>query len=244
MSLKHSDVQAVSSALPELYAHTNSATLPHCIVRLLHRLIPANSAVYNSFDFRTGEMQVVHDHGPDGDRYLPALNEHIQQHPLLAHLRTNWKAGSASLSDVISHRQLRDKLIYREFLHPLGIEKQLGLLVEDREYGFAAVGLQRDGRDFSARDKRTLTLLQPHIIQACKNASDITRAYAQGQSSKDALQVAQVGVIRLTTALKIEWISNDATKWLVAYFPSEQPHLSRKNHSGVNEGAGSASDRL
>jgi hypothetical protein len=183
MSLNHSDVQAVSNALRELYANTDATTLPHCIVRLLHCLIPADSAVYNSFDFRTSEMQVVHDHGPDGDRYLPALNEHIQQHPLLAHVQAHWQDGAARLSDAISQRQLRELPIYQEFMRPLGIEKQLGLLVEDRNYGFAAVGLQREGRDFSLRDKAILTFLQPHIIQACKNASDITRTCAQGRSS-------------------------------------------------------------
>lgn len=128
MSLNHSDIQAVSEVLRELYANTNSATLPHCIVRLLHRIIPADSAVYNSFNFRTGEMQVVHDHGPDGDRYLPALQRHVEQHPLMVHVRAHWKEGAETLSNVISRRQLRQTGIYSEFLHPLGIEEQIGLL--------------------------------------------------------------------------------------------------------------------
>jgi DNA-binding CsgD family transcriptional regulator len=222
MPLKHSDIQAVSEALRELYANTDASTLPHCIVGLLHRLIPADSAVYNSFDFRTGEMQVVHDHGPDGDRYLPALEKHIEQHPLMVHVRAHWLDGAASLSDVISRRQLRNTGIYHEFLHPLGIEEQVGLLVEDRVYGVTAISLQRDGRNFSRRDKDLLTFLQPHLMQAYKNATDITRTGAQNQSSEHALNVAQVGVIRLTPALKIQWISGHAKKWLPAYFPSEQ----------------------
>ena len=225
MSLNHSDVQAVSEALRELYAQTNSQALPYCIVGLLHRLIPADSAVFNSFDFRTGEMQVVHDHGPNGAKYLPALNEHIQQHPLLEHLRTHWQVGAATLADVISQRQLRDQPIYREFFRPLGIERQMGLLVEDRQYGFAAVGLQRDGRDFSARDKGILTFLQPHIIQAYKNATDISWTCAQNQSSEQALHVAKIGVVRLTSALKIEWISHRAKKWLAAYFSHERMRI-------------------
>jgi DNA-binding CsgD family transcriptional regulator len=34
-----------------------------------------------------------------------------------------------------------------------------------------------------------------------------------------------VGVIRLTPALKIEWISNCAAKWLADYFQGDQPRL-------------------
>src|SRR6185503_5213499 len=73
-----------------------------------------------------------------------------------------------------SHRQLRDLEIYSEFLHPLRIERQLGLLVQDQKYGVTAVALQRNGRDFSRHDKDMLTFLQPHIIQAFKNAADLT----------------------------------------------------------------------
>ena len=52
----------MSGVLRELCAHTDAATLPHCIVRLLQQLIPADSAAYNSFNFQTGKIQVVHGH--------------------------------------------------------------------------------------------------------------------------------------------------------------------------------------
>ena len=90
-------------------------------------------------------MVVVHDHGLDGDKYLPDLQQHIQEHPLLTHVRKHWPDGAATLSDVVSHRQLRDLQIYSEFLRPLRTNKQLGLLVKDRKYGITAVFLRRDG---------------------------------------------------------------------------------------------------
>lgn len=218
MQLGHSDFQAVSEALRTLYAHTDARTLPHCIVRLLRRMIPANSAAYNSFDFRTGEMQVVHDHGPDGDRYLPALNAHIQEHPLLSYLRLHWREGAAGMSDAISQRQLHDTAIYCEFLHPLNIEQQLGVMVEDRDYGIAAIGIQRDGRDFSARDKDMLTFLQPHIIQAFKNASDMTAARRRASGLNAAVGSCDLGVVWLSPNEKIDWMSSRAEHWLSEYF--------------------------
>lgn len=219
MQLNRSDLKAVSEGLRELYAHTDSSSLPHCVVRLLHRFIPADSAVYNSFDFRSGEMFVVHDHGPEGDRYLPALQQHIQQHPLLAHVRAHWRDGAASLSDVASNRQLRDMQIYCEFLHPLRIEKQLGLMVQDRQYGVSAVALQRDGKDFSRRDKDLLTFLQPHIIQAFKNASDLTRLKNRVGGMEGLANLVDLGVIWLSSDNTIEWMSNLSERWLREYFP-------------------------
>lgn len=222
MQLSQKDMQTVSTALRELYAHTDAATLPHCIVRLVHRLIPANSAVYNSFDFRTGEMQVVHDHGAEGDRYLPALQQRIQEHPLLAHVRAHWQAGAAALSDVITHRELRNTPIYCEFLHPLQIERQLGLLVEDRTYGITAVGLQRNGSDFSQRDKDILSFFQPHLIQAYKNASDLTALKQRVRDLDAATGLSATGVIGLRADEKIEWLSGWAAQWLREYFPGPQ----------------------
>jgi DNA-binding CsgD family transcriptional regulator len=221
--LGHSELTAISEALRELYAHTDASSLPHCIVRILHRLISANSAVYNSFDFRTGEMFVVHDHGPDGDRYLPALQEHIQEHPLLVYVREHWKDGAAALSDVASHRELRDLPIYSEFLHPLRIEKQLGLLVEDQKYGVTAVALQRDGRDFTKRDKDVLTFLQPHIIQAFKNAADLTALKTRAEAMESVANSCNVGAVWLSRDDKIEWMSNLAELWLAQYFSEPAP---------------------
>lgn len=218
MQLGHSDVAAISEALRELYAHTDAPSLPHCIVRLLHCLIPANSAVYNSFDFRTGEMFVVHDHGPDGDKYLPALQQHVQEHPLVVHVRKHWKEGAAALSDVASHRDLRDLGIYSEFLRPLQIERQLGLLVEDKQYGVTAVALQRDGSDFTKRDKDVLTFFQPHLIQAFKNAADLSTLKRRATGMETVANLSDVAAIWLSRDNRIEWISNRAERWLHEYF--------------------------
>lgn len=219
MRLNGSDTAKISQALRELYAHTEASSLPHCIVRLVHRLIPANSAVCNSFDFRTGEMVVVHDHGSDGDKYLPALQQHIQEHPLLTHVRKHWRDGAAALSDVASHRQLRDLAIYSEFLHPLRIEKQLGLLVEDQRYGVTAVSLQRDRCDFTRRDKEMLTFLQPHIIQAFKNAADLTALKTRAGTMESIAGFCDVAAVWFSQNDRIEWMSNRAELLLREYFP-------------------------
>ncbi len=129
---------------------------------------------------------------------------------------------------MISHRKLKDSAIYTEFFHPLRIEQQLGMLMVDRKQGTIAVSMQREGLDFSQREKELLTLLQPHLIQAYKNASDITQARAEHLRSVCALHLAQVGVMHLTATRKIEWLSNHAAKWLTEYFPRDQERLA--NH--------------
>jgi hypothetical protein len=92
---------------------------------------------------------------------MPALNAHVQQHPLLAHLWSKRATRTFSLSSAAF----------------------------DQAYD-----------------------------QAYKNASDISRACAQHVDSEHVLQLAQVGVIRLTVARKFDWISNHATHRLALYF--------------------------
>jgi DNA-binding CsgD family transcriptional regulator len=224
MELSYKDVVAVSGALRELYAHTDAPTLPHCVVKLLHGLIAADSAAYQSFDFRTGEMQVVHDHDPRADQYLPALNEHIREHPLIVHLGAHWQEGAAIMSEVVSRRRLRDMAIHTEWLHPVGIVEQLGLVVEDCRYGTTALSLQRKGRDFSGRDKQVLTFLQPHFMQAFKNAADMTAAKTHCARLEEAVSACRLGVVWLAENLAIDWMSSQARQWLGAYFGTQGRH--------------------
>jgi DNA-binding CsgD family transcriptional regulator len=184
---------------------------------LVRGLIPADSAAYNAYNFRTREMQIIHDYGPDGDRYLPVLNDYFEDHPLLIHLRDHWRDGSVSLSDVISRRELRDAPIHTEFFKPLGVREQMAIMIEDRQYAVNGGGLQRSGRNFSRRDKDVLSLLQPHILQAYKNAADMTAAKAESSRFQEAISACQIGVIWLGDNLKIDWLSSKAQQFLEDY---------------------------
>jgi len=95
----------------------------------------------------------------------------------------------------------------------------LGLLVEDQKYGVTALSLQRDGRDFSRRDKDVLTFLQPHIIQAFKNASDLTALKNRVAGIEGVTNLCNVAAVWLSRDDKIEWMSNRAALWLREYFP-------------------------
>lgn len=231
--LNQSDLAAISDALRELYAHTDARSLPYCIVRLVRKLIPANSAAFNSFDFRTGQASLAHDHGPEGDKYFPALQDRIQEHPMIvARLTGQWRDGSVALSDCMSQAKFHRHPLYDEFFRPLGIERQLGLIVEDKEYGFTAACLQRDGKDFSTRDQTVLTFLQPHIIQAFKNASDMTALRMESGGLKGLVNLTDAGAAWLSNSGKIEWMSSKAELWLNEYFGEHKQGAQRTRLPG------------
>ena len=220
MRLKHCDLMAVSDALRDLYSHTDTNALPHCVIRMLRSLIASDSVGYNEIDFPNRRALVIHDAGPEADRYMPMFEAMVNEHPLAQHqhLRGHWRRGAAKISDFVTHRQLRDTGIYREFLHPLRIEDQLGLYVEETGRAAIAIVVQRDGLSFGTRDAQVLTLLQPHLMQAFKNAADLTTARNRSARLERTVNGCALGVVWLSAMLTVDWMSELARRCLDRYF--------------------------
>lgn len=222
MNLNQTDIATLSTALRELYSHTDAETLPHRVIKLLRQLIAADSAAYNLLDFREQKALIIHDAPPELEAWTPAFEAFLHEHPLVEHqhLRGQWRTGAARISDFVSRRQLRDTGLYQEYFHPLRIEEQLGMYVEEEDRGAITVCLQRDGRTFSERDREILTFLQPHLIQAFKNAADITLAKARATDMRKIAEAAAIGVVWLKQNEEVEYMSSAVSLWLNHYFPS------------------------
>lgn len=223
MRLGHSEISATSEALRELYAHTDALTLPHCMVRLVRRLVSADSAAYNHIDYRNHQLEVVHDHGPEADRFIPALNAHISEHPVLQYWLQQHCGDPAKLSDFLGRRQLRDTAIYQEFFGPLRVQEQIGFFVEEKGRVAITLSLQRSGSNFTERERDLLAFLQPHFIQAYKNAADLSAAKDQASGFQGALRVCDVGVICLGRDEQVEWMSSRAELLLMEHFKGGAP---------------------
>jgi DNA-binding CsgD family transcriptional regulator len=78
-------------------------------------------------------------------------------------------------SDFYSVRQWHSTAMYSEFLWPQGLEHQIHLCLPDPEAPNAGPGRTvrlffHHGPDFTDRDGAVLTLLRPHLYQACLDA--------------------------------------------------------------------------
>jgi hypothetical protein len=68
------------------------------------------------------------------------------------------------------------------------------MVVEDHKVGFAAVSLQREGRDFTDRDEAVLTMFQPHLLQAHRNAADFDSARRQASGMEHMINGCDLGL--------------------------------------------------
>ncbi len=80
-------------------------------------------------------------------------------------------------SDFYSARQWHSTGMYCDFLRPQGIEHDVGLCLPDPAMPSAGLGrtvrlffFRGPGQDFTERDRAVLTLLRPHLHQACLDA--------------------------------------------------------------------------
>ncbi len=223
MNLTQTDISALSSALRELYSHTDAETLPHCVIKLLGQLIAADNTSYNLLDFQEKKAIIIHNGPTELEVHLPAFDALLHEHPLVQHqhLRGQWRMGAAQISDFLSQRQFRDTAIYQEFFRPIGSEDQLGMYVEEQNRGALTVCFNagRPGT-FTERDREILTFLQPHLIQAFKNAADITLAKARTTDMRNIAEAAHIGVVWLNRDEEVEYMSSAIQLWLKLYFPS------------------------
>ena len=125
-------------------------------------------------------------------------------------------------SDFISLREFRRRGIYCDFYGPLGLDYLMTAKVPSNPEVQVAVAVLRSGRDFSERERRLLAILQPHLLQAYRNAEfrgDNRRALTLLQQAAGELGL---GLIELWPNGGTRRITPLAHAWLEEFFPGNR----------------------
>jgi DNA-binding CsgD family transcriptional regulator len=164
----------------------------------LGRLVPADWVGYSDWQFREGicggrryDFERPGDEGffsgIDLMALTPVLNE---ENPVFLHFRRG-SFGAVKISDFLTRRELHRTRMYDLALKPCGLEDSLGvrLPIAPRERPRSFV-FDRGGRDFSARDRAVLDLLQPHLVhlyRAAEAKRKLREALALLESTRTAV---------------------------------------------------------
>ena len=97
---------------------------------------------------------------------IELLQQHLPEHPLLAHVRATGDGRARRISDFLSDRQFRSLGLYRDFYRRCGVDYQVAISVPAPGGGLIGVALNRQRHDFSAADLELLDLLRIHVGQA------------------------------------------------------------------------------
>ena len=161
----------LSDGLAELYAPTSAPGGVDYAVRAVDvasRLVPADSCSYNHIG--GGPWLLAWHVEPCDAGNFPGgpqlLQQHLHQHPVLAHVQATGDGRARRISDFLSDRQFRSLGLYHDFYRRREVGYQTLIAVPAPGGGLIAVALNRQRHDFSSEDLELFDLLRRHVGQA------------------------------------------------------------------------------
>jgi DNA-binding CsgD family transcriptional regulator len=171
MAISGGVLRRLSDGLAELYAPVSApGGLDYAarVVRVAARLVPADSCSYNHVG--TGPRLLAWFIEPADVGTFPGgiqlFQQHLPEHPLVAHIQATGDGRARRISDFLSDRQFRSLGLYHDFYRLCGVEYQAAISVAAPGGGLIGVALNRQRGDFSADDLELLDLLRIHVGQA------------------------------------------------------------------------------
>jgi DNA-binding CsgD family transcriptional regulator len=164
-----------SDGLAELYATAGApgSDMEYAarVVSVVSRLVAADSCSYNYIGAApSGPAMLAWFVEPADVGTFPGgaelLNQHLPEHPVLAHYQVTGDGRTRRISDFLSGRQFHSLGLYHDFYRLVGTEYQASFGIPTPDGGLIGVALNRQRHDFSTRDLEFLDLLRIHVGQA------------------------------------------------------------------------------
>jgi DNA-binding CsgD family transcriptional regulator len=171
MTLHSAALRGVIDGLAELYAPAAARNFPARVISVVTGLIDADSCSFNEFRTSGLPRYRIEPAGVGEFRDSARLFEqHLPEHPVLAHYQDTGDGGAQRISDFLSDRQFRALGLYRDFYRPAGVGYQLATTLPGPGRSLIGIALNRERSDFRDDDRALLDLLRPHIGQAAATA--------------------------------------------------------------------------
>jgi DNA-binding CsgD family transcriptional regulator len=196
-------LRQLSDGLAELYAPGSAPGLHYAsrVVSVAARLVPADSCSYNHIGGGPWLLTFLVEPA-DADSFpggAQLLQQHLHEHPVLAHVQATGDGRARRISDFLSDRQFRSLGLYHDFYRRRGVDYQATIMVPAPGGGLIAVALNRQRRDFSTEDLELLDLLRVHVGQAAALAvlTQPQPAASADSSANPLLTARQARILQL-----------------------------------------------
>lgn len=170
--LTERDVAGALRFLETIETADNVDDFYDALLRGLRSLIACSYA--NSTEVNSAKAPAVVHTDPTGV-LSPQLNElfsqFLGQHPFVVHAEEMADGRARTISEFASQSQLHRLDLYQHVYKHVGCEYLLGSFLSEPDELLIGIGLIRDRRDFSARDRELLSRVRPHIARARRNAA-------------------------------------------------------------------------
>ena len=206
---RHSEVEALSEILLELYSPCSYTDFPARLFALLRRCFSFDFFDYHEIANNRNERNFVY---PESRPRVGVFEAYVRPHcswTAFARKRTQTSLSVPDRSG-LGERQRADFCIFPESRQ----NYQLGFTVSD-QLPQLGIALNRSNRDFSEEDRVMFRLLKPHVVRAF-NTSKLV-AYFSGVS-----EAVDQGYIVADSAWRIRFATSKARRWLQEYFGGNQ----------------------
>ena len=202
MAISGGVLRQLSDGLAELYAPASApGGLDYAarVVNVATRLVPADSCSYNHIGGGPWLLTWLVEPAdavtfPDGGQLL---QQHLHEHPVLAHVRASGDGRARRISDFLSDRQFRSLGLYHDFYRVRRTDYQVVLAVSAPGGGRIAIALNRQRHDFSAEDLELFDLLRIHVGQAAAIALTPGLAGSPDPAAEPLLTPRQARILQL-----------------------------------------------
>ena len=217
--LAQRDIRALVACVAEIYALRDLDAFRDHVVRAISKVVPAEIITYTEVGLH-GEptARVLHPARVVPSDLLQTFEHYKHEHPLIRHFSEHPQARVAKISDFLTQREFHRLGLYNEFFRKIDVEHQVVIGLPAPPPRVGGVALSRIGPDFSERDRMLLSVLQPHIVQAHRNAESFSQVKREATLVLTGLEEIGRGIVLLGPDGGIRLATRLARQWLTTYF--------------------------
>lgn len=215
--LGQADLRRVTVFLEDLYELADVGGLGRRLLGTVPALVPADRVSLIEMNPRLKQLSGESSQGGAFDGDLLRLHGRWSPQSPMVEGYERGNGSAIKLSDFITQRRLHQSAYYTEYLRKLDAEYLMAKGLPGRPGWITTLLLDRNGRDFSERDRRVLNLLGPHLNQSYRNAVAVTASRVQLKQIEEGVDTLGRGLVLLAPEGTVQWMSSRARQWLDAY---------------------------
>jgi DNA-binding CsgD family transcriptional regulator len=219
-AISQCDFKAVLACIGRLNECEDPGQFPQLALRELHKLVGADSGTFNYLAPAIPKViAVALPEIPNFDRRTRTFAQHLCQHAIFQYYIATGDIGAFKISDFQTVREFHSLPLYKNLYHDLRYEDQFAFMLFPPASEVIGVGLARNRRTFTERDREILNLIRPHMAQAYRRAENFSRLkrLAGGRDLNESR--ARVAMVQLDTANRALQFGVHAEEWLRRFFP-------------------------
>jgi DNA-binding CsgD family transcriptional regulator len=221
--LTTADLRCFSQCVEDLYRCQDIAVFPRHVMTILPRFIRGLFVSYTEVNpARNRAVGLLDPPTFDMSQIGPLLMRLANQHPLIDYYQRTGDGRAAKISDFLSSAQWHRTQLYQEVYRPMRVEDQMSITLPAPMPIAVGMVVSRERRDFTQRDRTLLNLFRPHMVAAYELADRFSRLKHDATTSSEAVDLMNVGLIRVSRRGEVTFMSVKARHWIQKHLPESQ----------------------